>query len=230
MRNTEKNRAEVSTNEAAPPNSNQISPPTKPTTVKAEIYSFVRTLVVILGLALVLRVCVVEPFKIPSASMVPTLQIGDFILVLKFKYGLRLPLVTNSAITWDQPKRGDVVVFTRPDDPNSSEEDDSKINIIKRVVALPGETVSVRGAQVYINGEPLSEPYARWSEGGNLEGNFGPETIPEGHILLLGDNRDHSKDSRFWTDPFLDMKRVKGRAVLIFWSWDDLFRIGTPIR
>jgi len=196
----------------------------------SELIAFAKTLCVILTIALALRVCVIEPFKIPSASMVPTLQIGDFILVLKFKYGLRLPLVRNSAVTWSTPQRGDVVVFTRPDDPNTPFEDDSAINIIKRVIGLPGETVEVRGAQVFINGAPLDEPYARWAEGGSLEGNFGPKQVPPDHILLLGDNRDHSKDSRFWTDPFLDVRRVKGRAVLIFWSWESLSRIGTLIR
>jgi signal peptidase I len=98
------------------------------------------------------------------------------------------------------------------------------------VVGLPGETVEVRGTQVLINGKTLDEPYAQWTAGGSLEGNFGPAVIPPGHILLLGDNRDESKDSRFWTDPFLDARRVKGRAVLIFFSWDSLKRIGNIIR
>lgn len=195
-----------------------------------EIVAFVKTLVVILGIAFSLRVTVVEPFKIPSGSMIPTLQIGDFILVLKFWYGLRLPLVTDSVTTWDSPKRGDVVVFTRPDDPNTPDEDDSDIHIIKRVVGLPGEQVEVRGAQVLINGQPLEESYAQWTEGGKFEGNFGPRTVPAGHIWLLGDNRDNSKDSRFWTEPFLDEKRVKGKAVIVFWSWDSLKRIFTIIR
>jgi signal peptidase I len=123
-----------------------------------------------------------------------------------------------------------VVVFTRPDDPNTPGDDDSKIHIIKRVMAVAGETVEVRGAQVYINGQALEEPYTRWSEGGKYEGNFGPRVVPEGHILLLGDNRDNSKDSRFWTEPFLDVKRVKGRAVLVFWSFDSPSRMFTRIR
>jgi signal peptidase I len=198
--------------------------------VWSEFISFSKTLATILGLALVLRVCIIEPFKIPSGSMIPTLEIGDYILVLKFWYGLRLPFVANSATVWNTPKRGDVVVFTRPDDPNTPLEDDSAINIIKRVIGLPGDSVEVKGAQVLINGKPLDEPYARWQEGGNIEGNFGPKTVPAGHVLLLGDNRDHSKDSRFWTAPFLDIHRIKGKAVLIFWSWESLSRIGTPIR
>lgn len=220
----------------------------------AELVAFVKTLVIILGLALLIRIEIVEPFKIPSGSMKPTLQIGDYILVLKFWYGLRLPsfhtpdikmgswhgipypIVRDSGIsmkqfvTWQDPKRGDVVVFTRPDDPSTPYEDDSQIHIIKRVIGLPGESVEVRGAQVLINGQPLEEPYARWVHGGGLEGDFGPQTVPEGHVLLLGDNRDESKDSRFWTVPFLDEERIKGRAVIVFWSFDSLSRIGNLIR
>lgn len=195
-----------------------------------EVVDFGRTLVVIFALAFSIRVTLVEPFKIPSGSMIPTLQIGDFILVLKCWYGLRLPFVTNSAVSWNTPKRGDVVVFTRPDDPNTPDEDDSDIHIIKRVIAVGGESVEVRGAKVYINGQPLDEPYARWSEGGKFEGNFGPRMVPDGHILLLGDNRDNSKDSRFWTDPFLDARRVKGKAVVVFWSFDSYSRIFKRIR
>lgn len=210
-------------------------------TWKEEAISFFRTLITILLIAFGLRTCVIEPFKIPSGSMKPTLQIGDYIIVLKFWYGLRLPFVTDSVVEWNEPKHGDVVVFTRPNDPRTPDEDDSAIHIIKRVVALPGNTVEVTAGtslgggkgsagQLLINGQPVAEPYARWVEGGAPEGRFGPKTVPPGHVLLLGDNRDQSKDSRFWTDPFLDMRRIKGKAVLIFWSWDKLSRIGTVIR
>lgn len=196
----------------------------------AELVAFIKTLVVILGLAFLIRVQIIEPFKIPSGSMKPTLQIGDYILVLKFWYGLRVPFVDAPVIRWGSPKRGDVVVFTRPDDPATPSEDDSAIHIIKRVIGLPGETVEVRGAQVFIGGKPLQEPYARWVHGGNIEGDFGPQTVPADHVLLLGDNRDESKDSRFWTVPFLDDNRIKGKAVMVFWSWDSLSRIGNLIR
>jgi signal peptidase I len=196
----------------------------------AELVAFVKTLVVILGLAFLIRVQVVEPFKIPSGSMIPTLQIGDYILVLKFWYGFRVPFVDAPVIRWSVPKRGDVVVFTRPDDPATPTEDDSAIHIIKRVIGLPGETVEVRGAQVFINGQPLKEPYTQWVHGGSPEGDFGPQTVPTDHVLLLGDNRDASKDSRFWTVPFLDDDRIKGKAVIVFWSWDSLSRIGNLIR
>lgn len=196
----------------------------------AEAFSFIKTLIVILAIAFSLRTCVIEPFKIPSGSMIPTLQIGDYILVLKFWYGLRLPFSTDTVAAWNEPKRGDVVVFTRPDDPNTPNEDDSAIHIIKRVIGLPGDTIEVRDALVFINGEALAERYARWMDGGSPDGRFGPAIIPPGRIMLLGDNRDHSKDSRFWTEPFLNIKRVKGKAVIVFWSWASLTRIGTLIR
>ncbi|MEY4669229.1 MAG: hypothetical protein RL518_1928 [Pseudomonadota bacterium] len=196
----------------------------------AELVAFLKTLVVILGLAFLIRVQIVEPFKIPSGSMKPTLQIGDYILVLKFWYGLRIPFVQAPVVTWHAPQRGDVVVFTRPDDPATPGEDDSAIHIIKRVIGLPGETVEVRGAQVFINGQLISEPYTQWVHGGSPEGDFGPQTVPADHVLLLGDNRDESKDSRFWTVPFLDQDRIKGKAVIVFWSWDSLSRIGNLIR
>lgn len=195
----------------------------------AEIISFFKTLALFVIIALFLRASVVEAFKIPSGSMIPTLKIGDHILVSKLSYGIHLPLVNKSVYQFAFPERGDIVVFMREDDPATSE-DDSKINIIKRVIGLPGDTVEVVGAKVYINNREFAEPYARWDEGGI--DSWGPRVIPEGHVLLLGDNRDHSKDSRYWTNPFLSVDRIKGRALIIYWTWDSDFfnRIGKIIQ
>ncbi|MBX7142982.1 MAG: signal peptidase I [Oligoflexia bacterium] len=214
--------------------SNTGSSPKGPTIETArndfsEILSFLKTLALFLAAAFILRASVVEAFKIPSLSMYPTLKEGDHILVSKLSYGFRLPLITNSIFGFAEPHRGDIVVFTRPDDPRSPE-DDSAINIIKRVIGLPGEKVEVRETKVYINDVPLDEPYAHYDFDGIPDGNFGPAVIPAGHIFLMGDNRDHSKDSRFWTYPFLDISRVKGRALIIYWSWAGLSRIGTLLR
>jgi len=194
-----------------------------------EVVSFLKTLAIFLAAALVLRASVVEAFKIPSGSMLPTLQIGDHILVSKFSYGLRIPFMKKMALEYDTPRHGDIVVFTRPDDP-STPEDESDINIIKRVIGIPGDVVEVKGTRLFINNQLAQESYARWEEGGIREGNFDPERVPEGHVFMLGDNRDHSRDSRFWPNPFLDIKRIKGRALLIYWSWEDLSRIAKLIQ
>lgn len=195
----------------------------------SEVYSFFKTLAVFLILAFLLRASVVEAFKIPSESMKPTLQKGDHILVSKFSYGFRLPFMREVVFSYAQPKRGDVVVFTRPDEPGTLE-DESSINIIKRVVALPGERVALRDRMLYIDGVPLPESYARWEENGIPEGEFSETLVPPGHVFLLGDNRDHSKDSRFWAYHFLNMNLIKGRALIIYWSWYDIYRMGMIIR
>ena len=205
----------------------------------SEVISFVKTLAFFIALALLIRGTLIEPFKIPSGSMIPTLQIGDRILVSKLSYGIRLPFY--EIVSWfgidlppyieqyGSPKRGDIVVFTRPDESRTTE-DESAINLIKRVVALENETVEVKDAKVYIDGKELEEPYARWTNGGPLEGNFGPAKVPAGGIFLMGDNRDHSRDSRFWENPFLETWRVKGRALFVYWNFNSLNRMFTPIR
>lgn len=216
---------------------NQINTdtPKSISTILKEVWAFLKSLVWILFLAYCIRETVIQPYKIPTGSMIPTLLISDHLLVSKLSYGLRLPYIPyfkffeKIQYQWAMPKRGEVVVFTRPDDP-ASPEDDSDINLIKRVIGLPGEVVEVKGTQVYINGKALNEPYTRYSEGGLWEGNFGPATVPAGRIFLMGDNRDNSKDSRFWTDHFLEADRLIGRALFIHWSWDSLSRIGTIIR
>ena len=136
-----------------------------------EAISFIVTVGLLLGLAfLIIRPTFIEPFQIPSSSMVPTLQISDRILVNKLAYGLRVAFMTNTVADWKMPARGDVVVFTRPDEVGTPQ-DESKTNFIKRVIGLPGDKVEVRGTEVYINDALLSEPYARYSRGGLEVGN-----------------------------------------------------------
>jgi len=197
-----------------------------------EFFSLIRSLAVFFSIALLLRASVVEAFKIPSSSMEATLQIHDHILVNKLSYGLRIdPISDESLMKFRSPKRGDVVVFKLPDIPETPTVE-SDPNIIKRVIGLPGDEIEVRGTQVIINGETYTddEKYAQWLHGGKKD--FGPERVPEGTVLLLGDNRDQSRDSRFWDDsPFLDMKRIKGRAFVIYWNWPPSFeRIFSVIR
>ncbi|EKD39074.1 MAG: hypothetical protein ACD_75C00517G0005, partial [uncultured bacterium] len=167
-------------------------------------------------LALFIRTFVVQAFKIPSGSMLPTLLIGDHLLVNKFIYGIRLPFTGNLMIPFNKPERGDVVVFRFPKD--------RSVDYIKRVVGTSGDTVEVRKKQVYINGEPVDDPHAHISSPSILNAsasprdNFGPVLVPEGRIFVMGDNRDNSYDSRFWG--FVDQKDILGKAFILYWSWD----------
>ncbi len=171
-------------------------------------------------LALFLRTFVVQAFKIPSGSMLPTLQIGDHLLVNKFLYGIRIPFLEKRVLQVYHPERDDVIVFVFPEDRTK--------DFIKRVKAVPGDTIEIRDRVVYLNGQPLDDPHAFYEPGarvipGSLRDNFGPFTVPEGQVFVMGDNRDHSHDSRFWgTVPIDD---ILGKAFVLYWSWDsDAFR------
>ena len=182
---------------------------------KSALREWGEALGVALILALVIRSFVVQAFKIPSGSMLPTLQIGDHILVNKFIYGVRLPILGNMLLEVGTPKHGDVIVFVYPEDPQK--------DFIKRVVAVAGDVVDVRAKKLTVNGEPVSDPYAHFADGDSIGGqpqrdNFGPFTVPRGTVFVMGDNRDRSYDSRFWGPVQLD--QVKGKAFLIYWSWD----------
>lgn len=182
---------------------------------KSIIREYTEALLVALLLAFFIRSFIVQAFKIPSGSMLPTLQIGDHILVNKFLYGLRLPYPLESTlIEWKQPRRGDVIVFVYPKDPSK--------DFIKRVIGEPGDTVEIRHKQVFINGEKIEDPHASFAdENREIPGprdNYGPVTVPPHQLFVMGDNRDRSHDGRFWG--FVDLDDVKGKAFLIYWSWD----------
>jgi signal peptidase I len=184
-------------------------------TQKSVVREYTEALLVALLLALFIRSFIVQAFKIPSGSMLPTLQIGDHILVNKFLYGLRLPYpFEKMVVEWKQPARGDVVVFIYPKDRTK--------DFIKRVVAVAGDTVEIRHKQVYVNGIKVDDPHATFAdEDREIPGprdNFGPVTVPPHHLFVMGDNRDRSHDGRFWG--FVDLDDVKGKAFLIYWSWD----------
>jgi signal peptidase I len=165
---------------------------------------------------LFIRTFVVQAFKIPSGSMIPTLLVGDHILVNKFIYGVRIPVLDTWIVGPWVPERQDIIVFKYPHDESR--------DFIKRVIGLPGDVVEVRRKRVYINEKPLDESYLLHADpamGGNpgSPGDFyGPITVPEDKLFVLGDNRDHSQDSRFWG--FLDIHKVEGEAFIIYWSWD----------
>ena len=166
-------------------------------------------------LALFIRGFVVQAFKIPSGSMLPTLVVGDHLLVNKFIYGIRIPFWGERLFDFYQPEREDVVVFIFPQDRSK--------DFIKRVQGLPGETVTIRDKVLYINGVRIDDPHASFSKDGSRNGraprdNFGPFSVPEGHVFVMGDNRDHSHDSRFWGT--VPIKDILGKAFVLYWSWD----------
>jgi signal peptidase I len=166
-------------------------------------------------LALFIRTFVVQAFKIPSGSMEPTLLIGDHILVNKFIYGVKIPFLRMTLIPISQPKRNDIMVFIYPVDKSK--------DFIKRVIGLPGDKIEMIGTKIYINDKLYDDRYGVYTEKGSKEGNpgnnsrFGPVVVPEGDYFVMGDNRDHSYDSRFWG--FVPSRSIKGKAFIIYWSW-----------
>lgn len=206
----------------------------------------------VLLIVLVLRSFVAEPFRIPSGSMMPTLLVGDFILVNKFSYGVRLPVTRSVILETGTPERGDVAVFKYPRNPAE--------DYIKRVVGIPGDLIEFRDRTLYVNGEPqrLEEVGTYEGEGSGrmmtgatvfrehlddtphqilmweqAPGMSGSVRVPEGHYFMVGDNRDNSNDSRMWG--FVSEDLLVGRALFIWLNWDyngghwDFSRVGNRI-
>ncbi len=185
---------------------------------KSVVREYAESIIIAIVLALVIRTFVVQAFKIPSGSMEDTLLIGDHILVNKLAYGLQIPYLdfrVQSFGLFGDPRRGDIIVFPFPRDPSR--------DFIKRVIGLPGDRVQVRHHRAYVNGEPLKEPYIKLDDRAAIQSSrysdWGPEMVPPGKLFVMGDNRDNSADSRDWG--FLDSEKVKGRAFMIYWSWDS---------
>jgi signal peptidase I len=183
---------------------------------KSTFREYAESLAVALVLALFIRTFIVQAFKIPSGSMLPTLQIGDHILVNKLRYGIRMPLIGRNVVKFQDPRRGDIIVFVYPVDPDK--------DFIKRVIGEPGDTIEIRHKRIYVNGREVEDPYAHFVDGpGDFSrlsprDNFGPVTVPPDRVFVMGDNRDRSYDSRFWG--FVPLDDVRGKAFVIYWSWD----------
>jgi signal peptidase I len=186
------------------------------TKTKSKFQEYAEAIIIAILIALFIRTFVVQAFKIPSGSMKPTFQIGDHILVSKFIYGIKIPIIRKNLIPIGDPKRGDIVVFIYP-------EDRSK-DFIKRVIGIGGDTIEIRNKKIFLNGLPHNDSNAVYSDDFMIPGsiqprdNFGPITVRPGTIFVMGDNRDQSYDSRFWG--FVDLKDVMGKAFMIYWSWD----------
>lgn len=213
------------------------------------LVEYARSFFPVILLVLILRSFLMEPFRIPSGSMMPTLLVGDFIMVNKYSYGLRLPVTHQKLFDVGQPERGDVAVFRYPKDPS--------IDYIKRIVGLPGDVIGYANKKLYINGTPAPQEllytYQGVGAGFNMTGNhyvgeqiddlqhhilLDPNkysqrvelTVPEGHYFVLGDNRDNSNDSRYWG--VVPEENLVGEAVMIWMNWDQGVgwqRIGTMI-
>lgn len=207
----------------------------------------------IVFIVLILRSFIAEPFRIPSGSMMPTLLVGDFILVNKFTYGIRLPVLYNKVVEFNKPERGDIVVFRYPPEP--------EIDYIKRVVGVPGDRVAYYKKQLYINGKPAKQVslgrYQGVGQGVDMTGaeHFNEDltgvehsilikhamptvegvfVVPEGQYFVLGDNRDNSRDSRYWG--MVPEENLVGKAFFIWMNWDwqhkgiSFDRIGTILK
>ena len=179
---------------------------------------WVESIIVAFLLAMVIRVFVVQAFKIPTGSMRMTLLEGDLILVNKFIYGAKVPFVNFWLPAVRSPKRGDIIVFIYPED--------KKKDFIKRLVGLPNETVEIRGGSIYINGKPAQEPVFNQIYYYN-RGDFGAEgqkiVVPKNSYFVLGDNSASSKDSRFWG--FVHKDNLLGKALIIYWPLNRIRQI-----
>jgi signal peptidase I len=188
---------------------------------KSVVREYAEAIFIAILLALVIRTLIIQAFTIPSGSMMDTLLVGDYILVNKFLYGPEVPLTDHRLPGLRSPTRGDIIVFKYPQD--------EKRDFIKRIIGTPGDTVQVRGEQVFVNGKALVEPYVR-----KLDGPLGergshstycgyaygcePTVVPADSYFVMGDNRNNSQDSRYWG--FVRREKIKGKAFLIYWSWD----------
>ena len=202
-----------------------MPPDARPAPFKKSVArEYLESLVVAFILATFIRTFVVQAFKIPTGSMENNLLIGDHLLVNKVVYSPSLGAPEDLLMGKKPLQRGHVIVFKYPEDPSR--------DFIKRVIGLPGETVEIRSKQVFIDGKPLDEPYVHFLEpplrpedpeygirfDGGRGDDYGPRKVPDGQLFVMGDNRDNSKDSRYWG--FLPVDQVKGRALMVYWSYE----------
>ncbi|MDZ4804195.1 MAG: signal peptidase I [Candidatus Eisenbacteria bacterium] len=194
---------------------------------KSVVREYAEALFFAIILTIFIRTFVIQAFRIPSGSMENTLLVGDYLFVNKFLYGAKVPFSSWSLPAVRQPRRGDVIVFKFPED--------TKKDFIKRCIGTPGDKVEIRDKVVYVNDQPIDEPYVKLDDarilprsyssqgifparGGNKD-NYGPITVPPNHLFMMGDNRDHSDDSRYWG--FMNTDLIKGKAIFIYFSLDQ---------
>lgn len=189
---------------------------TKDDKPKSKVKEYVESIIIAILIALFIRTFIICAYKIPSRSMVPTLLVGDHILVNKFIYGVKIPLLRRTIIPVSEPKREEIVVFIFPNDRSK--------DFIKRVIGVAGDKIEIKNKKIFINDQEFKDSHGIFSDSLILpksmqpRDNFGPVTVPEKSIFVMGDNRDESLDSRFWG--FVNLKDVEGKAFIIYWSWN----------
>lgn len=184
---------------------------------KSQFREWTEAIILAFLIAMVIRTFVVQAFKIPSSSMMPTLAVGDHILVWKFIYGIKVPVIDKKLFV-RRPNRGDIIVFVYPRDRSK--------DFIKRVIGLPGEKIQIVGKDILVNDIPIEDPWGEYAKNhvntGSVRDNYGPKIVPANSLFVMGDNRDNSQDSRYWG--FVDLNAVKGKAFIIYFSWDRTSR------
>jgi signal peptidase I len=187
---------------------------------KSLFREYLEAAIIAIFLALFIRAFVIQAFKIPSGSMEPTLLVGDHILVNKFIYGIKVPFINKTIIPISKPKRGDIAVFIYPLD--------RKKDFIKRVIGLPGEKIEIINRNIFINGNLFNDPFGLYDRNSKEKKRLSPIIVPANGIFVMGDNRDHSYDSRYWG--VVPLELLKGKAIIIYWSWPHWKRFGHLIR
>ena len=182
---------------------------------KSKIREYAEAIVIAILIAVLIRTFIIQAYKIPSKSMVPTLLVGDHLLVNKFIYGVKIPVIRKTVLPVTDPKQGDIIVFIYP-------EDRSK-DYIKRVIGVAGDKIEIRDKKIFINDQRYEDSWGIYTDSRSLPQDvrdyFGPVVVPPDSLFVMGDNRDQSADSRYWG--FVDIKDVEGKALILYWSWDS---------
>ena len=218
----------------------RVSEKKEKTVRKSKLRSGVESLIWTLVVVFLIRAFIIQAYNVPTGSMENTILPGDFLLAVKFIYGIEIPYTHIKFFDFYKPPRQSIIVFSYPVNP--------KKDFVKRCIGLPGDTIEIRDKIVYVNGKPLQEPYVRhadpkvyppyfvvrdsfsqaefqkaWEEGrfmnAPVRDNFGPIVVPPNTVFAMGDNRDYSLDSRFWGP--VPMNYIKGRPLIIYFSWDS---------
>jgi len=175
---------------------------------KSKTRDFIEGIIAAVLIALLITTFVIKMYKIPSRSMVPTLLVGDQLVVNKFIYGIKIPFFRKTIIPLTDPQRGDVIVFIYPQD--------RSLDFIKRVIGIGGDTIEIKDKKIFINDKLFEDKNGIYTDKVEQRNHFGPITVPVGSLFVMGDNRDESMDSRYWG--YVDLKDVEGKAFIIYWS------------